>query len=390
MSQDADFTSMPPIRVAGVGLRGSGYPNAINTLRHLRAAGLNVDDQADWLPEGLHLWKAMRGSLKDKAGLYQHLLLGNAVAAWRLCCTTRRERRITYVPYPSVFLLWWLSWLPRRMRPPLIADAYISIWDSAVRDRGLVDSGRWSDRLLRWFEMRALRVADAVLVDTIANRDWMITEFGLAPGAIFAIPLAIDDEALLALPPIQAGKPLHASFVGTFVPLHGIDVLIEAVKRAQDPDRMLFRFVGDGQEAPKVERAIAQGVAGFTWEKRWQSHDQIIAVLAQSDVSFGVFGGAAKASRVLPFKLYLALAAGRAVITQREFSLPEGVPAPPFMTPRADPDDIATLLLALSNAPSICEYTARAGRTFYQDWLGGRSIVNAWKALLESFQTRLF
>ena len=388
MSRDADSTSMPPIRVAGVGLRGSGYPNATNTLRHLRAAGARVDDQADWLPDGLHLWKAMRASLRAKLALYERLLLGNAKAGWRLCKATRRERLITYVPYPSVFLLWWLSWLPRRMRPPLIADAYISVWDSAVRDRNVVGPGRWPDRFLRWLEGRALRTADAVLVDTVANRDWMLAEFGLSPGAVFAIPLAIDDDALLALPAIQAGKPLHASFVGTFVPLHGIEVLIDAVKRIQDPDRILFHFVGDGQEAGKLERAIAQGVEGFTWERGWQSHDQVIAAIGNSDVSFGVFGGAAKASRVLPFKLYLALAAGRAVVTQCDFSLPEGVPDPPFLSTGADPTEVASLLQTLCENPSLCRSSAQAGRNYYREWLGERGILVAWKALLAKMSAR--
>ena len=388
MPRGPEALALASLRVAGVALRGSGYPNAVNTLRHLRAAGVRIRDQADWLPEGLHLWKAMRASPRAKIGLYARLLLGNALSALRVVVASRRERLITYVPYPAIFLLWWLSWVPKALRPPLVADAYISIWDAAVRDRGLLGEGRWSDRLLRRFEVRALRSADVVLVDTTANREWMIAEFGLSPDAVSAIPLAIDDEALLSLPVARAATPLRVSFIGTFVPLHGIDVLIDAVKHVQQPERVAFRFIGDGQDAGKAELAIAEGTAGFTWERSWQGHDQIIAALAESGVCLGVFGGSGKAARVFPFKLYLALAAGRAVVTQQDISLPQAVPAPPFLTPRPRPAEIATLLLGLSSDPASCSAAAEAGRRYYREWLGSRGVLKAWQGVFERLHAR--
>lgn len=388
MPKDAEGRPLPRLRVAGVGLRGSGYPNAINTLRHLQHAGVGIEDQVDWLPEGLHLWKVMRGPLKGKLALYARLLLGNAWAAWRVCRATGRERLITYLPYPSIFLLWWMSWLPKHWRPPLVADAYISVWDSAVRDRALVGRGRWSDRLLRIFEARALRTADAVLVDTVANRDWMIGQFGLASGSVFAIPLAIDDQQLLELAAAVPERPLRVSFIGTLVPLHGIDVLMDSVRRTADPDRVLFHLVGDGQDAMKVEEAAASGLLGFAWERGWQSHEQIIEHIERSDVCLGVFGGAAKASRVLPFKLYLALAAGRAIVTQREFSLPQGVPAPPFLTLDPDSAKIASLLRALADDPAMCVSIAQAGRDFYLEWLGERALLRAWRRIFAKMAVR--
>ena len=90
-------------------------------------------------------------------------------------------------------------------------------------------------------------------------------------------------------------------------------------------------------------------------------------------------------ARTLPFKLYLALAAGRAVVTQQDFSLPEGVPTPPFLTPRADPAEIASRLLALSADPDACRAAALAGRSYYQQWLGARGVLKAWAHLLDGF-----
>lgn len=372
------------MRCAGIGLRGDGYPNAANTLRRLRAAGAQIDDRADWLPEGFQLWKAARGSLLAKLALYGRLLFGSARAAWRLCRANAKDRRITYVPYPAIFLLWWLSWIPRRRRPQLVADAYISVWDSTVRDRALLGSGGISDRLLRAFETRALRTADAVLVDTVANRRWMIGTFNLNPSSVFAVPLAIDDTALLEIPPRVPEKPLKILFIGTFVPLHGIDVLVDTARKAgAHGGDIQLHFVGDGQDAGKFEDLLAAGVPGISWERGWLPHEQVVERLARCDVCLGVFGGSAKAARVLPFKLYLALAAGRAVVTQQDFSLPEGVPTPPFTTVKVDSELIVEQLHALASDPALVARAGKEARRFYQDWLGDRVLLRAWREVLE-------
>lgn len=383
MPETQGAAPLPPLRCAGVGLRGSGYPNAIHTLRRLREAGTRIDDRANWLPEGFHLWKAARGSLPAKLALYARLLFGNGRAAWNLCRADRKDRRITYVPYPSIFLLWWLSWIPRRWRPPLIADAFISVWDSTVRDRTMLGSGGLQARLLHRFEGRALRTADAVLVDTVANRSWMIEAFALQPDSVFAMPLAIDDADLLNIPPPAPHRPLRVLFIGTFVPLHGIDVVVDAVRRVQAHGGIHFHFVGDGQDAAKVEALLAEGVAGFTWERGWFSHEQIVERLADCDVCLGVFGGSAKAARVLPFKLYLALAAGRAIITQQELSVPDKVPAPPVITIEPNSTALAEQLRAFSTDPVWVALGGVEGRHFYASWLGSCALIRSWQLMLQ-------
>jgi len=388
IDEDIAQEPIPPLRCAGVGLRGSGYPNAFNTLRRLRNAGIEIDDQVKWFPENTLLWKTSKGSLSSRVFFYSRLLLRNATEACRLCFTTAKDRRVTYVPYPSIFLLWWLSFAPSKWRPTLIIDAYISVWDATVRDRAILGEGGLSSRLLHAFEARAFRVADAILVDTVANKNWMIDSFNLAPSAIFPVPLAIDDSSLLKVPPRAPSNPLRVLYIGTFVPLHGIDVIMEAVRLAKDRINAQFHFIGDGQCASEMDLLLDECKGSVTRESGWLSHQQILERLNQYDICLGVFGGTGKASRVFPFKLYLALAAGKPVITQNEFSLPtpvtDGFSWAVTLEPKAIVDQLASVIV---NPKSAIE-AGRINRAFYHRELGEQALLSAWREVFLGFSEK--
>lgn len=370
------------IVVTGVAAGGNGYPNAFNTIRRLREAGITVIDEARWLPDDQPLWRTMSGSLWQKLRTLLSLLIRNAFAATRLLRTVQRSVDVAYIPYPAIFLLWWLSWVPRRWRPRIVADAYVTIWDSAVGDRGLIQAHSIPARLLRAFEGRALRTANAVLVDTAANRDWVVQALRVEPGSVFTVPLAIDDDALIRMPPPALGQPLKVTYVGTFVPLHGVDVIAEAVQLLRANSGLAFQFVGDGQQADHFESLIGADNPHVNWERRWLSHADVEKHLSAADICLGVFGGREKSARVFPFKLYLALAAGRAVVSQDLFSLPDAVPAPPIIVVPPHGHDLALSLDRLALEPQVISEMAARARTFYVNYLGAAAMLRSWREIL--------
>lgn len=379
---------MTQLHVAGTGLRGSGYPNASQTLRILqRRLAWEVRDGSRWLPEGTTLWQLLGANRLRSLYVLSRLMVLNALEALRVLGDGSARKGWIYVPYPAVFLLWWMSWLPRRFRPRLVADAYVSLWDAAFRDRNAGARSGFASLLVRGFEARALRAADKVLVDTLANRDWFIREFGLDPARIRAIPLALGIEygnGVAERPPTGLEGAQTVLFVGTLVPLHGIDVVAGAVRLLDAREaRMLFEFVGDGQDRAPLARLAADLPAHrLRWERDWQSADAVIRRMRQADICLGVFGGDGKASRVLPFKIYLALAAGRPIITQCGYSLPEGVPPIPAVLVRPEPRELADALQALAADQSRRAELASAARSFFDAHLGPDALAAVWRELL--------
>ncbi len=370
--------------VAGACLQGPGYPNARGTLAALAADGeWCIEDHAHWLPEEMHLWRIARGPWVGRLVALAHLLGGSLWSFLRVL-PKAGGGALVYAPYPAVFLLLWASLLPARWRPRIVADTYISLWDSMFRDRGAAGAEVGvASRCMKWLEGRALRAAQEVIVDTEANRAWMIEAFGLLPGRVSAMPLAIDAAPYLLVEPGRRRRaPMRVLFIGTLVPLHGIQIIADAVRLLGPEAGIEFEFIGSGQQAAVLEELeVDLDRAPMQWRRGWASPGELAEAISRADVCLGVFGGAGKASRVFPFKLYLAMASGRAIVTQAEHSLPAGLPEPPWLGINPSPGALARALLRLSEEPATRHAYDAAARDYFVRWLGADAIARRWKGL---------
>jgi glycosyltransferase involved in cell wall biosynthesis len=375
------------LRVIGVALGGEGYPNAQQTVRLLRTlSDWTVLDGAAWLPEDVRLWKLAKG---NRLGTGLRLIVRGFSQAVAALLTARRSE-IVYVPYPSPLTIWWLSFVPRRWRPRLVADAYVSIWDSMFRDRSAARARSWFSGIVRYIEGRSLRAARMVLVDTEANRDQVIQDFCLDPHHVMSLPLAIDARRFGTLPARanrdRAGK-CQVLFVGTMIPLHGIECLLKAIELLRGDQRFEFRLIGDGQQAPLVEDFIQRVRApNVTWSRQWCGLDRLAEEFTAADVCLGVFGGESKAARVLPFKFYYALATGKAIVSQSQLSLPEGAPLPPFLPVSGETVEtrghaLAMALVQLATNDQLRADLGRQAAQYYVRHLSSEAITTRWQEL---------
>lgn len=375
------------LRVGGVRASGDGYPNAEETLRLLAAGGqVEIIECGARLPASLHLWRLARAPLGRKALGLVRLLALNLASVFRVVWAQRREAAPVYVPYPAVFFLWLLSWMPRRLRPYCIADAYISVWDSMFRDRAGTTHDGLLSRTVRAMEGRALRAAARVVVDTRANLDYLADVLALPKSRLVALPLAIHERPFVAARgTTPAGGPLTVCFVGTMIPLHGIDAMLDGLAPLMGDARFHFVFIGDGQSADALRRLIAGlNARNIEWIPEWQSSVSLAEQIGRADVCLGVFGGGGKAARVLPFKLYLYFAAGKPVISQPAMSMPGAAPFPPLVT--SAPAALADTLLQLQADPAQREHLGREAAAYYDRWFANARVCEAWGEMIAAQQ----
>jgi glycosyltransferase involved in cell wall biosynthesis len=249
----------------------------------------------------------------------------------------------------------------------LVADAFISLYDTLTLDRDLIRN-RLVARLLLRLERRALACADVVIVDTPQNAAYLAQLFRLPESKFAAVPLQTN-EVDYRPDPYRARTGLcTVLFTGTLVPLQGIGVIAEAIRRAAPSTLFRVRIIGDGQDAAEVRRLAAELPEVVSWERRWLSAAELAREIQRADICLGIFAANPKAQRVCPYKLYAYARVGRAVITgDTDWARSVAGESPPFITvPVGDAEALANAICDLSRRPKRRERMAESAARFYQ------------------------
>ena len=251
-------------------------------------------------------------------------------------------------------------------RRPLVFDPLVSRWDTLVGDWQLhaprSAQARWNRAIDRW----AFRAADRLLCDTWAHGELFVA-LGAERARLRRV-LVGAEPAFFDVPPPPEQGPVRLTYIGGFLPLHGIATLLDAVAlleaRAGSLPPFVVQLVGDGidyDEARRAAHALKLTRVEFAGRVPYAEAPR---VLASSHVALGAFGAGEKTGRVIPHKLWQGLAAGRAVVTgdgagPREV-FTDGVHL--RLTPRGDAGALADVLAELVTSRERREQLGAAGR----------------------------
>lgn len=261
-------------------------------------------------------------STKDRVAM-----LGSSSGALRMAvrlarswsALTGKALRVRRSGRPDALLVGYMGhfdvWLARLLFPrtPILLDHLIFAATTA-QDRGVGDTGL-KQRLLRFLDRSALRIADVVVVDTEEHRDLVPED--LRQKAV-VVPVGATERwyDAAAHGTVEGGAPdgpLRVVFFGLFTPLQGAVTIGEAIGMLTPADGVVFTMIGSGQDLDAA-RAAAQGGAATEWIP-WVESADLPAVVARHDVGIGITGTTPKALKVVPNKVYQCAAAGLAVVT---------------------------------------------------------------------------
>ncbi len=270
------------------------------------------------------VWEVMRYKTSALKGPFHYLGIVARLLVAHLKLSIRYLRApdhdivlVGYLGHFDVFPARLLSWLRRK---PLVFDAFVSLYDTAVEDRELFSKTSLPARVLKLVDRWSCKLADLVLLDTDPHIDYFCSEFRLDRGSFQRVLVGADSVYMREKPlaPEEAEtEPFVVLFYGKFAPLHGIPFILDAADALRDHDDILFRIVGGGQTFDEsMVYAAELGLENLDLIP-WLEPDALRDAIEESGVCLGIFGDTAKASRVVPNKVYQCLAAGAPVITGR-------------------------------------------------------------------------
>jgi glycosyltransferase involved in cell wall biosynthesis len=203
--------------------------------------------------------------------------------------------------------------IARTKRAPVIFDAFVSLQESA-EDRGS-GGGTLAHRRRELEDRLSFALADRVLVDTETHGEHFVVDAGADPSRLRRLWVGADEEIMRPLPDVPHDR-FRVFVYASFIPLHGLEHVVRAASLLETrADDVAFQVVGGGQTEAAVRSLAAQlGVRSVDFLGR-RPYAELPDLMAASDVCLGIFGTTRKAQRVIPNKVFDALACARPVIT---------------------------------------------------------------------------
>lgn len=276
-------------------------------------------------------------------------------------------------------------WAMRR-GVPVLFDPLISAYDKQVDERGKLAPGSpQATKLLAWERDRFAR-ADLVLADTPAHAAYFSEVLGVKRERLAVVYVGAEEALFQPTPLREAAEdaPLDVLFYGSFIPLQGAEVVIKAASVYVGPS-VRWTLLGQGPLRKRCEEK-ARGLDNVAFES-WIPYEELAARIARADVLLGVFGTTQKAARVIPNKVYQALASGRTVITQPAEAYPESLRIQEdsglVWSPAGDPHALAGHVAALAANRDRLRQLSEAAAATSGRYFSGAAIRNQLAAALE-------
>jgi glycosyltransferase involved in cell wall biosynthesis len=272
----------------------------------------------------------------------------------------------------------------RRRGLPLVFDPLISAYDKQVYERGKVAPCSRAARELQATEQRQFAVADVVLADTGEHARFFAEQLLMAPEKIRVV--AVGAEEALFHPentPHTPNDPLEILFYGSFIPLQGPEVIIEAARVYRGP-AVRWVLLGDGPlKAECTRRSADLPNVGF---ENWLPYTQLPDRIRRADILLGVFGVTPKTQRVIPNKVFQALACGKPLVTGTAPSYPPALMKDPASgvcwVTAGDPAALAKTVADLARQPVRLAALGARSRASYEMYFSGDVVTGQLRTAL--------
>lgn len=294
------------------GTYDTGKPRVRILRDGLRAHGVEVTEIHAGIWEDIGDKSALRGAGKWlRRGL--RLLAAYPGLIWRYLRAPPHD--LVLVSYPGqldVLVLRPFAWIRRK---PVVFDWFISAFDTVVEDRKLLGRRNPMAWLLWMAERLAAGAADFAFMDTATHARRVEKLFRLAPDSMGNVWVGAEEIFFRPAARRTGEDRLQVLFYGQFIPLHGIDTIVEAAHLLRDAP-VQWTLIGRGQEAPRIRSLLgAQHLPNLRWLE-WVPYEDLAGWIARSDVCLGIFGTSEKAASVIPNKVFQTVAAGRPLVTR--------------------------------------------------------------------------
>ena len=236
-------------------------------------------------------------------------------------------------------------------RDKLINDFFISNYDTYVFDRKKITNKNpraWWKYFQDWFNFKFSKY---LISDTMTHFKYWEILFGKFTGKHLVLPVLADTSIYYPLDKKIENEKIRILFYGSFIPLHGIDVILNAFS-LMEKNNISFEanVIGKGQmysEMKKLHNDLNLKQVSMNGEVI--NENQLSDMIREHDIILGIFGESEKAKSVIPNKVYQSTACKKCTVTMKSDVLKEFYNEEDLITCNNNPESLANALIDLIN-----------------------------------------
>lgn len=275
---------------------------------------------------------------------------------------------------------------------PVVFDPLISAYDKQVFERKKFSpESCQAKKILKW-EQELLQSATLVFVDTLEHARFFKEIIGVDGSRIAVVPVGAEEEIFKPVTSsAEAEKPIIVLFYGSFLNLQAPEVIMDAACLYQGSP-VIWKMVGQGPLLDECRRR-AEGLDNVEFIP-WVPYADLPGLIHSADILLGIFGTSAKASRVVPNKVYQSLACGKPLVTITSQAYPDNVKnnlqlGISWVEP-GNAQQLADRVAELAARPEILPEIGRLARQTYETYFSmasiSASLLRALQPLLPTLQ----
>lgn len=228
-----------------------------------------------------------------------------------------RHKPDIYIIGFSGYELFWpvrlLSW-PK----PVVFDEFINAYNWFVEEHNKVPAGSWRSKILHKYVRLILNNSSKILTDTELHAQSSSKTYGIPLYKYQTIYVGADEELFTPVnAPADKENQFTAFFYGNFIPLHGLQHILEAAKKLRGLP-IKFVIVGGANKEQQTEllnEYIRKNQLENVRHYAWIDFDKLPDHIAGADICLGgPFGDTPQSQKVITGKTFQFLAMRKPVI----------------------------------------------------------------------------
>jgi glycosyltransferase involved in cell wall biosynthesis len=202
-----------------------------------------------------------------------------------------------FVSYMGHFLVIFMRLFTRK---PIIFDFYLSIFDMMCNDRKVYTPESFLGKLTYWIEKKSLEKADYIIVDTHKLIETLSDMYQIDKEKFVRVPLTINEENVKKEQVKKYKEVFTVLYVGSYIPLHGTPVIIEAAKILQEKnEEIAILMIGQGPDHAKCQALVKEYNLTHIEFKGFMSLKELNYYYNACDINLGLFNNGARANAVV-------------------------------------------------------------------------------------------